>query len=123
MDFLLLLLIKHAIVDLGVQSQLQNINKSCYFGNGHIHYMHHGISTLVIAGLFLPAIPAILCAFIDYFIHWQIDYSKHKVNSILKIESRSTAWWWTNALDQCLHFLTYYFLAVYSSALSFLIFW
>src|SRR5210317_517595 len=123
MDFLLLLLIKHAIVDLGVQSQLQNINKSRYFGNGHIHYMHHGIGTLVVAGLFLPAVTTILCAFIDYFIHWQIEYSKHKINKILDIQSRTTAWWWTNVLDQGLHFATYYCLVVYSSALSFLIFW
>ena len=123
MDFLLLLLIKHAIVDLGVQSQLQNIDKSSYFGNGHVHYMHHGMATLVIAGLFLPAIPAILCAFIDYFIHWQIDYSKHKVISIFKMQYRSAIWWWTSVLDQCLHFATYYLLVIYASALSFLIFW
>jgi hypothetical protein len=119
MEFLLLLLIKHAIIDLGVQSQLHGINKSNYFGNAHEHYLHHGISTLVIAGLCLPAVPAILCAIIDYFIHWQIDYAKHKVNNYLKIAPRSIAWWWTNVIDQCLHFLTYYFLVIYFNALSF----
>lgn len=121
MDFLLLLLIKHAVIDLGVQSQLQNIDKSGYFGNGHIHYMHHGIGTLIVAGLFLPVVPAILCAFLDYFIHWQIDYGKHKINSVFNIVPRSTGWWWTNVIDQCFHFITYYFLVIYFSALSFLV--
>lgn len=121
MEFFLMLLIKHAIADLGIQAQLQNINKSNYFGNGHIHYLHHGLGTLVMAGLCLPAIPAILCAIIDYIIHWHIDYTKHKVNKKLNIESRSRAWWWTNVMDQILHFTTYYYLAIYFSALSF--FW
>ena len=123
MEFLLLLLIKHAIIDLGVQSQLRNINKSRYLGNAHEHYLHHGMSTLVISGLFVPAIPAILCAIIDYFIHWQIDYCKHKINNYFNIAPGSITWWWINVLDQCLHFVTYYFLAIYFNALSFLIFW
>lgn len=112
MEFLLMLLLKHAIVDLGVQSQLTNIDKSRYLGNGHIHYMHHGVSTLVVAALFLPVIPAILCACIDYFVHWQIDYSKHKMNNFFRISPGSTAWWYINSIDQCLHFLTYYFLVI-----------
>ena len=123
MDFLILLLIKHAIVDLGVQSQLTNIDKSRYFGNGHEHYMHHGLGTLIVAGLFLPAVPVILCAFIDYFIHWQIDYCKHTANNLLNVQARSTMWWYTNVIDQSLHFITYYLLVKYSNALSFLIFW
>ena len=123
MDFFLLLLMKHAIMDLGIQSQLDSINKSRYFGNGHIHYLHHGIGTLVIAGLCLSAIPAILCAIVDYILHWHIDYSKHKVNVFFKIEARSTAWWYINVIDQCLHYTTYYLLVMYSSALSFLLFW
>ena len=117
MDFFLLLLIKHAIVDLGIQSQLENINKDKYFGNGHIHYIHHGLATLIIAALFLQVFPAILCALIDYIIHWQIDYGKHKVNKLFKIENSTSAWWWTNVIDQCLHFITYYCLAKYINVL------
>ena len=100
MEFFLMLLVKHAIADLGIQAQLQNINKSNYFGNGHIHYLHHGIGTLVMAGLCVPLVPAVLCAIIDYIIHWHIDFTKHKVNKIFNIESRSRAWWWTNVMDQ-----------------------
>ena len=32
--------------------------------------------------LFLQIVPAILCAVLDYIIHWHIDYSKHKVNKL-----------------------------------------
>ena len=123
MDFFLLLLIKHALVDLGIQSQLKGINKSNYFGNGHVHYIHHGIGTIVVAGLFLPAVPAIFCAIVDYLIHWHIDFTKHKVNKILKIESRTRAWWWTNVMDQILHFTTYYYIVIYFSAMSFWLLW
>ena len=120
MDFLLLLLFKHAVVDLALQTHLVDINKSKYLGNGHIHYFQHGMGTIIIAGLFLKGIElALLCAITDYFIHWQIDYSKHKVNNYLKIAPRSIAWWWTNVIDQCLHFITYYFLVTYFNALSF----
>ncbi len=118
-----MLLVKHAIVDLGIQAQLKDINKSNYLGNGHIHYFQHGLGTIVIAGLFLPAFPAIMCAILDYIIHWHIDFSKHKFNKIFKIESRTPIWWWTNTIDQCLHFVTYYFLVIYFSAMSFLMVW
>jgi len=123
MEFFLFLLIKHVIVDLGMQSQLQNINKKYYFGNGHIHYIQHGLGTLVVCFLFLPVVPALLCSLADYIIHWQIDYLKHLVNRVFKIENRSTAWWWVNTIDQCLHFITYYYLVTYFSAMSFLIFY
>ena len=123
MDLFLLLLIKHAVVDLGIQAQLVGMEKSKYFGNGHIHYFHHGIGTLVIAGLYFPLIPALIIMLFDYIIHWHIDYTKHKVNRFFVIESRTPAWWWTNVIDQCLHFLTYYFIAMYASVLSFLLFW
>ena len=117
-----MLLFKHAIVELGIQAQLQNIDKTNYLGNGHLHYLHHGIGTLVVAGLFLPANLAVCCALFDYIIHWHIDYLKTKINKVLDIENRTPTWWWTNVIDQCLHFSTYYFMAIYFSAMSFLIF-
>ena len=123
MEFLLLLFVKHAIVDLGLQAQLTGIEKSKYFGNGHIHYAHHGLSTLVIAGLFFNAEIAISCAIFDYIVHWQIDYSKHITNNWLQIKTRSSSWWWLNTLDQSLHFITYYIIAKYISAVSFLALW
>lgn len=113
MDFLLLLLFKHAIVDLALQTHLVDINKSKYLGNGHIHYFQHGMGTIIIAGLFLKDIElSLLCAITDYFIHWQIDFSKHRINQFFDIQARTKAWWWINTVDQCLHFSTYYILVI-----------
>jgi len=120
MDFLFLLLIKHAIVDLGMQTHLVDINKSKYLGNGHIHYMQHGIGTIVIAGLFLPAASVFLCVLVDYVLHWHIDFSKHRINRFFNIEARTAKWWWGNTIDQCLHFTTYYWIVVYFSEKSLL---
>jgi len=108
MNFFLALLIKHAIVDLAVQAHLKDINKNRYISNAHIHYLHHGISTLIIALFFVDPVLAVACAIIDYTMHWHIDFAKHRVNNYFNIESRSIAWWWTNAIDSALHVLTYF---------------
>ena len=52
MTFFFALLIKHAIIDLGVQSHVKGLDKTRFFSNAHIHYLHHGISTLLIALFF-----------------------------------------------------------------------
>ena len=119
MEFFLLLLFKHAIVDLGMQSQLQGIDKGKYFGNGHIHYAQHGIATFILCAIWLPVVPTIICTIIDYIFHWHIDYSKYKLNNLFKLEYRSKGWWYLNVLDQCCHFITYYWIVIFFSALSF----
>ena len=108
MNFFFALLIKHAIVDLAVQSHLKGIDKLRYFSNAHIHYAHHGISTLIIALFFVDPIIAIMCAVFDYVAHWHIDFTKHHINTRFNIEAKSIAWWWTSAGDAAFHFLTYY---------------
>ena len=108
MNFFFALLIKHAIVDLGIQSHLNDIDKNRYISNAHIHYLHHGISTFLIALFFTSPQLAILCAIIDYVAHWHIDFVKHNVTTIFNIEGKSLVWWWISAADAALHFLTYY---------------
>ena len=108
MTFFFALLIKHAIIDLGVQSHVKGLDKTRYFSNAHIHYLHHGISTLLIALFFLSPQLAILCAIFHYVAHWHIDFTKHYVNNAFNIETRSITWWWTSSADAALHFLTYY---------------
>ena len=108
MNFFLALLIKHAIVDLAIQSYLKNVNKISYISNAHWHYAHHGISTLIIALFFVDPTIAAMCAIIDYITHWHIDFAKHHVNLYFKIKTRSITWWWTNAIDTAFHTITYY---------------
>ena len=108
MSFFLALLIKHAFIDLAVQAYLKDIDKKSYFSNAHIHYLQHGTETLVVAIFFLPYDLALLCGLIDYIAHWHIDFGKHRINTAFNIKTRSKSWWWTNAIDAALHFLTYY---------------
>ena len=75
MTFFFALLIKHAIIDLGVQSHVKGLDKTRYFSNAHIHYLHHGISTLLIALFFLSPQLAKLSAIFDYFANWNIDFN------------------------------------------------
>ena len=51
--FFLALLFKHAIADLALQNQLKGINKLDYWGNGHKHYIHHGLLTSLVSLLFV----------------------------------------------------------------------
>jgi len=113
-EFFLVLMIKHFIVDLGCQQYLGPRQKHHWIGDGHTHYLHHGLATAFVALWFVPEI-AVIIAILDYIIHWHIDWGKHHLNRYLKFEARSEAWWWTNVLDQCLHVLTYYALVVIAS--------
>ena len=108
MNFFFVLLIKHAIVDLGVQSHFKGLDKLRYISNAHIHYFHHGISTFLIALYFTSLHFAVVSAVIDYVAHWHIDYSKHQINTRFNVEPKSITWWWTSSADAALHFLTYY---------------
>ena len=115
MEFFLVLMLKHFIVDLGMQQYLGPRAKHEWLGDGHTHYLHHGLSTMFIALWFAPEI-AVVLGLLDYVIHWHIDWGKHHLNRFLKCEARSVTWWWTNVLDQCLHVLTYYALVACSAA-------
>lgn len=115
LELFFILILKHVVADLGLQSQFGvGLNKSKYFGNGHKHYFHHGICTLLTTVWLLPIEVVIVITVIDYIAHWNIDFSKHKLNKFLNIEPRSVPWWWTNVLDQALHFTTYYIMTVYA---------
>ena len=107
MEFFLVLMLKHFIVDLGMQQYLGPRQKQQYLGDGHRHYLEHAVVTALIALWFVPKL-AIPLAVLDYVLHWHIDWGKHHLNRFLKCDTRSVTWWWTNVLDQCLHTLTYY---------------
>jgi hypothetical protein len=107
--FLTLLLWKHAFVDLPLQRQLGPLEKQIYFGEGHKHYVQHGIGTLLVSIPFFSFQTVILIAILDYIAHWHIDYFKHIItkNKYYPISERSIQWWYLTALDQALHFSTY----------------
>ena len=114
-ELLFLLMVKHCICDLGLQSQLlwgKTINKQYYFGC-HSHYLHHLIGTFLVILLFFNPLFALTIAVIDYIAHWHIDYTKHRVQLYWKLGRADKWFWWITCVDQLLHFLTYYFIVLY----------
>lgn len=111
--FLLALLFKHAVADLALQNYLTGINKLDYWGDGHKHYIHHGLLTFIVSLLFVDVSLAIVIAIVDYVAHWHIDFYKHQICRVFKVQGKSRAWWWITSIDQILHYSTYYFLVSY----------
>ena len=73
--FLIVLFIKHAFADLAIQ-RLFPSDKTQYLNkNAHTHYFHHGVGTFL-AGLIIVVKFAFLIGFLDYLIHWHVDYYK-----------------------------------------------
>jgi hypothetical protein len=110
-----LLLVKHTICDIGLQSQLlwgRAHEKGQYFG-GHHHYIHHSIGSFIVFICFLDLYTVCVLTTIDYLAHWHIDFTKHRVNGYFSLTRKDIAWWWTTAIDQLLHFLTYFLIILY----------
>lgn len=110
LEFLLCLIIKHFVVDLGMQQYMGPRPKHEYFGSGHRHYLEHAIGTAFVALIFVPKL-AILIAVLDYILHWHVDWSKHHINRWCNFEPRTEYWWWLMTADQIVHTLCYYALA------------
>lgn len=114
-ELFLLLTFKHAICDLGLQSQYlwgKTDAKKYYFGC-HSHYLHHGIGTIIILLLFVDPLTAVLGALFDYVAHWHIDFLKHTTNNWVGCSRSDKIYWWIIVADQIMHFLTYYLLVLY----------
>ena len=118
MDILFLLTIKHAFVDLYLQS-FHSLNKREYFG-GWLHYLEHGGATLVIACVFFSFDVAFILASIDFILHWHIDYAKHVIQNRWNITTtnRRHSYWFIQCVDQSLHFTTYFVLCLIGVMLS-----
>ena len=97
MELFLLLFIKHAIFDLGLQPMGTGPYKLVYIGKAHLwHYGPHGLGTMLILALYTPLELAVLLGLLDYVLHWHTDFFKTHIRAL------------DNAVDQILHFLGYY---------------
>jgi hypothetical protein len=106
---LLLLTIKHFVVDFLLQNKFQWSNKGTYghFG-GVLHATLHGIGTYLCFLPFLSNGEAYISGLIDGFIHYHIDYFKMNINKQMGWTATThEQFWWLLGLDQFLHSLTY----------------
>lgn len=106
---LFLLLIKHAIADLGLQGYIKGSTKRDYFGKKlWLHSTHHGIGTFIVLILFTDVSTAILIGLLDMFLHWQIDYCKTWLIHKLNYNNTMRQFWWIQAGDQAAHYSCYF---------------
>lgn len=105
---LFMLMLKHAICDLGLQSFRTPTNKSRYFDKGlHLHSMDHGIGTFIVLFFLLDPMYALVFAFIDYVFHWHIDFTKTNIARKYGWTKDHKAFWRLQTFDQMAHYATY----------------
>jgi hypothetical protein len=107
--FILLALfgIKHFVADFLMQYDYMLREKGIYGATGGLHHaIVHASFTFFILVFFCPDANTIIAlSFVDFVLHYHIDYFKQKLNQRLTTADRQF-WIWLGA-DQALHYLTY----------------
>ena len=110
---LFLLFTKHFILDFPLQTQYQLQHKGTYGHLGGIlHSGLHGIGTWLSLVAFTPF--AIWLAFVDFVVHYHIDWAKMHLNRITGWTPNQNQFWWLLGLDQYLHAVTYIILVYFT---------
>ena len=107
--FLFLLLIKHSICDLALQSRftkLKGDKKNLTDSKGYLHASDHAIGTFIVSILFVGFIPALGVAIADFILHFLIDYIKRRYT--LKISQSNSRYWIIQSIDQIAHYICYF---------------
>jgi len=108
---LLALLIKHAIIDIGIQRIQGPRDKQIYFSlKAHEHYGFHGLGTFIVFSIMVTPIIGLFLGIIDWICHWHIDYSKSQINMRNNLNQSHQNYWWLLTIDQILHYITYWIL-------------
>jgi hypothetical protein len=109
-----ILLIKHAIVDVGIQRMLGWMGKEKYRSKlAQNHYVGHGVGTFLVLLVPVGVTTALIAAVFDWLCHWHIDYTKAVINTHYEFDASCTEFWWLLTVDQILHYLTYAAIVVY----------
>jgi hypothetical protein len=107
--FILLALfgIKHFIADYLMQFEYMLREKGIYGATGGLHHsLVHASWTFLILVCFVDNANTIIgLAFLDFVLHYHIDWAKQQLNRGLTSADRMF-WVWMG-LDQALHYLTY----------------
>ena len=111
-----LLLCKHAIADLAIQSLRPPCDKSSYLRKGlHLHAFDHSALTFLVLLFFVNPITALCIALFDYVVHLNIDCIKTNILKYFDIPRSGSKFWAIQAFDQIAHYATYFAIALYVS--------
>ena len=108
-----LLLVKHAIADLWLQSRFNDKPK---YGEKeqlmkpklYLHSLDHAVLTAIVTLVFAGIYWAVIIAIIDFVLHSIIDYTKRVYTLKTKLNHNSNKFWKVQALDQIAHFSCYF---------------
>ena len=105
---LVLLFVKHFVVDFIFQTHKQVIEKGIYGAQGGIeHSGQHAIATFFILLLFISWPGAVILATIDGLLHYHIDWTKININKRKNLTTNDKEFWVWLGADQLAHTLTY----------------
>ena len=106
---LALLFIKHWYIDFVDQTEEEVKWKGTYFDwRGVKHSVKHGIATALVMSFFVYSIEdMVILGFIDFILHYHIDYCKIKFGNR---DITTPAFWAQLGLDQLAHAFTYLWL-------------
>jgi hypothetical protein len=106
---LALLFVKHWYIDFVNQSMEEVVGKGTY-GNAHgiMHSLKHGVGTGLVMWLFISEpLMAIMLGFIDFVLHYHIDWAKININKKFNYTTENPQCWAWLGADQLAHSITY----------------
>ena len=103
----------HFIVCFCVCGQLQEVILDPLTFLGFVGLLEVKYGTLALVFLLVDLRTACIAMVLDYVAHWHIDFLKHRTQVYMNWHKQDKAWWWLAAIDQLLHFATYYLLVIY----------
>jgi len=108
---ILMLTIKHFVADFAIQTDWMIAEKGYYGKIGGIaHAAVHGIFTTAVIVVFNPVV-AIPWGFIDFVVHYHIDWAKMKIGLKYGYTPADKQFWFWIGMDQMLHYFTYILIA------------
>ncbi len=108
---LVLLFVKHFIVDFVLQNQEQIKSKGIYLEwPGIVHSLQHGFGTFIVFFILLDPLTSLIVAFIDSMLHYHIDWAKVQMNKKHNYTPADKKFWVWFRADQLAHSLTYVWL-------------
>ena len=107
----LLLVCKHAIADLALQSRLTTVKHGTKTDlktpRLWIHCGDHAVLSFIVLIFFTTWQWAVILALLDFVIHGLIDYTKNRIQLRTGVTLNSKQYWYYAAVDQICHYLTY----------------